>query len=574
MDRSFNSLVEILQWRAINEPFRLAYRFLRDGENEESSISYGKLYHHVCAIAARLEMHTNLGDRVLIVLPDGLEFISTFFGCLSARRIAVPLPPPHPSRFDISLSYLKRIIKDVRPAAAIMSAPLAHQFSLLGIKSVDHPEMQILSIDEIELSNHKEQWEVRRINDNEPALIQYTSGSTTIPRGVRISHSNLMHNLKLIEQTFGQTRESRTVIWLPPYHDMGLIGGILQPMYTGNPVTIIPHLVFIQRPLRWLKVISRFGATTSGGPNFAYDLCVQRISPDQRDELDLSSWEVAFNGAEPVQAKTMRRFADYFASCGFRFDSFAPCYGLAEATLMVTGKENSESPIIRDWDKRELEAGRFRHPETKQSPVQQLVSCGSVTDDVNIKIVDPKSKELVGENQIGEIWISGPGVSEGYWNRDQESKDDFGSIKSERPGDTYFKTGDLGFLYGGELFIIGRLKEMIILNGKNFFPQDIERTIVDCRSEIRSGACAVFPVTREDIEHIVALVEIKPRDIFNLKDVRLAIQTAVNIHHKISLHDILITTPGTIPRTTSGKIRRLYCRERYQLGEIEQILKI
>jgi len=386
-----------------------------------------------------------------------------------------------------------------------------------------------------------------------------------------VSHGNLLHNLDLIEKTFGQTSKSEAVIWLPPYHDMGLIGGILQPLYTGYPVTLIPHLMFLQRPFRWLQAVSRFQANTSGGPNFAFDLCIRKIKPEQRDQLVLSSWEVAFNGAEQIHHKTIDQFADYFAPCGFHREAFLPCYGLAEATLMVVGGPKARSPVMKNLVKAGLEKNKVLVSLERSKDTKTVVSCGQNMGKQKIRTVDVESLSPCLPDQIGEIWVSGPSVASGYWKKPLETVSTFGAHLSDSDEGPFLRTGDLGFMNGGELYITGRLKNLIIVDGKNHYPRDIERTVEKSHPAIRPAGCAVFSIENSGSERIIVIAEIQYKLVENKAEVIIAIRKTVAEHHELHVYDIKLSVSGSIPRTTSGKIKHFLCKKNYLSGALKEI---
>lgn len=565
------TLVDILRWRAMNQGHKFAYRFLKDGECEEDSMTYSELDQRAHSIGAELQESTKVGDRALILLSPGLDFIAAFFGCLYAKVIAVPVAPPHPARFETSLVATLRIIEDSKPAAVILNSSL---FEAIQAKSQIRDQfrgIKLLVIDKESRKDWAEKWHQPDINTNDIAFLQYTSGSTSSPKGVMVSHGNLLHNLALIEESFGQTIESRTIIWLPPFHDMGLIGGILQPLYTGNQVALMPHLMFLQRPIRWLQAISQFKATTSGGPNFAYDLCLRKVRPDQRDQLELSSWEVAFTGAEPVNSKTIDQFSDFFAPCGFRREAFLPCYGLAEATLLVSGGPKAKIPIMKNLKKSGLVENKVVLSPESSVDTKVVVSCGQNIGGQKIRIVDPETKLLCPTDQIGEIWVSGPSVTKGYWNKPLETASTFEARVSGSSEGPFLRTGDLGFQLDGELYITGRLKNLIIIDGKNHYPHDLERTVEMAHPGIWPSGCAVFSIENSGIEQVIILVEIQPKLVENAADLKKAIRKAVAENHELPVYDIIPGLPGSIPRTTSGKIQHYLCKKNYLLGTQKEI---
>lgn len=563
------SLVDILSWRANHQPHKLAYRFLIDAENEEVSITYKELDLKARSIGSTLQTHTKKNDRVILLLPSGLEFIAAFLGCLYARVIAIPLPPPHPARVKKSLAATLRIIKDVNPSVALMNSSLLESINSQTDIKRQFSKLTLIPIDQQDIMERPDQWVKSETTQDEIAFLQYTSGSTLSPKGVMISHSNLISNLNQIEKLFEQTCDSRTIIWLPPYHDMGLIGGILQPLYTGNIVTLMPHLMFLQRPIRWLQAISRFKATTSGGPNFAYDLCLRKIKPNQREGLDLSSWEVAFNGAEPVNLETLERFSKFFAPCGFSPEAFLTCYGLAEATLMVSGGPKARIPKSKRLIIKEL-ANNRAIISSKLENTLSIVGCGQTSELSTLKIVNPETLIPCAPDEIGEIWISGPNVSRGYWNRPLETASTFHAQLCDASNVTFLRSGDLGFIDKRELYITGRLKNMIIIDGKNHYPHDIERTVEKSHPAIHSGGCAVFSFEDSGKEFLVVLVEIRRNLVTNKTELLKGIRNVISEDYELPIFDIKLTLPGSIPRTTSGKIKYFLCKTNYITGKLNE----
>ena len=565
------SLVDILRWRAENQPHRLAYRFLTDGENEEVLITYKALDQRARAIGALLQSSAKAGDRALLLFPPGLDFIAAYLGCLYARIIAIPLYPPHPARLEKTAPIIRRIAADAKPAVALLSSTLFDVISAQNALSNEFGSLKLLVTDHDETEDRAAQWQAPGIERNDIAFLQYTSGSTTIPKGVMVSHGNLLHNQELIQQCFGHNSESHMVIWLPPYHDMGLIGGILQPLYAGFSVTLMSQMMFLQRPLRWLQAVSRFQANTSGGPNFAYDLCIRKIKPEQRDQLDLSSWEVAFNGAEPVYHKTLERFAEYFAPCGFRREAFFPCYGLAEATLFVVGGPKFRAPAILHLVNSGLEQNQVIVSPEKQEGTRTLVGCGQNMSDQKIRIVDVETQTPCAPDQIGEIWVSGASVAHGYWNKPLETEATFNARLPDSPEVPFLRTGDLGFIYEGELYITGRLKNLIISDGKNHYAHDLERTVENAHPAIRLAGSAVFSLNDAERERVIVLAEIEPKVVIEASEVIKAIRQAVSAHHELQVDDVRLIKAGGIPKTTSGKTRHFLCKTNYMAEALEEI---
>ncbi|HVR99607.1 MAG TPA: AMP-binding protein, partial [Thermoanaerobaculia bacterium] len=472
------------------------------------------------------------GERALLLYPPGLEFVAAFFGCLYAGVIAVPAYPPRSRRPD---SRLRGIAMDCRPRVVLTTAALlARREALVGQVA---ELASALWLDTETLDDPSSGFEP---SPGDIAFLQYTSGSTGNPKGVVVTHSNLLHNLERIRVAFGQTPESVVVGWLPLFHDMGLIGNVLEPCYVGCECVLMSPAAFLQKPSRWLAAIDRYRGTTSGGPNFAYDLCARSIAPET---LDLSCWSVAFNGAEPVRRATLDRFAEIFAPCGFRRESFAPCYGLAEATLLVSAARGAgEDP---------------------------LVSCGALPSGDEVRIVDPESGIACAADEVGEIWLAGPSVAAGYWNRPEATQETFGAV-AEDGGGPYLRTGDLGFVRHDELVITGRLKDLIVLRGRNLYPQDVELSAERAHPALRAGGGAAFSVDERGEESVVVVHEVERRA-GPLGEITDAVRRAVAEEHGVRVADVVLLRAGTIPKTSSGKIQRRECRSRYLAGELEPL---
>ena len=559
------TLVELLRQRAIGEPEGCAFTYLSDGGNEETSLSYLELDRRARRTAAMLQAQVEPGTRVCLFYPPGLEYIEALFGCFYAGMIAVPGYPPRSRR---RLHRLEALVED--PERVVAMCP-ARVMSLMR-PSLDAAPESIRNLPWI-LSDRQngpdeDSWSAPDVKTGSVALVQYTSGSTAGARGVMLTHENLLHNLDQIRCRFGVSRQSRGVIWLPPYHDMGLIGGILQPVFTGFPCTLMAPTAFLQRPFRWLEAISRYRGTASGGPNFAYELCVRKIPPAEREKLDLSSWEVAFNGAEPVRPETMERFTGAFAGCGFRRRAFHPCYGLAEAGLMVTSGWPLAGPVVEAIRSDALTQDRV---ETGGATLQ-ITGCGSAVSETSVRIVDPRSCEERAPDRIGEIWVCGPSVASGYWDRPEETAAVFhGQLAEDPERKAYLRTGDLGYLCNGELFVTGRLKDLIILGGANYNPHEIEAAVEGSHVALRRGSVAAFGVAADGSERLVIVHEIEPRTEYRIAEVAAAVRRAVSDRNGLEVGALVLLKAGTIPKTSSGKIRRGACREAYLGGELEVV---
>ncbi|HEY0601316.1 MAG TPA: AMP-binding protein, partial [Herpetosiphonaceae bacterium] len=570
-DAVSSSLVDIAHWRAEHQTDRLAYTFLVDGETTESTLTYGELDRKARQIAAILQQHQLVGERALLLYPPGLDYITAFFGCLYAGVVAVPAYPPNPARLSRSLTRLRALVDDAAPAVVLTTATHLPIDEVLRAQVPDFPRMTWLAT-ESDATDRADEWRDPGATRDTLAFLQYTSGSTALPKGVMLSHGNLLHNSTLIHHAFGHTPESRGVIWLPPYHDMGLIGGVIQPLYAGFPVTLMSPVDFLQRPFRWLQAISRYRGTTSGGPNFAYELCVNKVTTEQIATLDLSSWDLAFNGAEPIRQETLERFAATFAPCGFRAEAFYPCYGLAEATLIVTGGAKNAQPHVMSFDRGELGAGHVIETTPEHESSQVFVGSGQALLEQQIAIVDPQTMTHCRPDQVGEIWVHGPSVAQGYWNRPETTEQTFRARIADTGEGPFLRTGDLGFMQSGELFVTGRLKDLIIVRGRNYYPQDIELTVERSHPALRPGAGAAFGVEVGGEEQIVVVHEIdRQHRRVEIESVVSAIRQAVAEQHELRVYSIALIKHGSIPKTSSGKIQRHACRNLFLSGDLQLI---
>jgi acyl-CoA synthetase (AMP-forming)/AMP-acid ligase II len=563
-----STFVELLQERAACHPDRIGYRFLNESGVEQSSLTYLELHQQAQTIAATLQSRGADQARVLLLYPPGLDFIAAFFGCLYAGAIAVPAYPPRPNR---SLSRLQAIVENAQPQFALTNRQVLSIVKPQLSNLPDLHNLQWIATDELSKISFSE-WRMPDISKESIAFLQYTSGSTAAPKGVMVTQDNLLHNSALIRQAFGHSSESCGVSWLPSYHDMGLIGGILQPMYANFPVVLLSPTTFLYRPLYWLQAISRYRATTSGGPNFAYDLCVQRVTEEQCASLDLSSWEVAFSGAEPVRAETIEQFSNFFAPCGFRREAFYPCYGMAETTLIVSGGNRSTAPQMQSVDQDALSQNRIIPAPAEEAGTQTLVSCGQPLSDLNIIVVNPDTQVRCPSNEIGEIWVSGPSVAKGYWDNVEATIANFRGYLSEDEG-PFLRTGDLGFMQDGELYVTGRLKDLIIVRGRNYYPQDIEVTIQQSHPACKGGNGAVFTIEHHGETRLIAVQEVNRQHFrnLNIEEVTGQIRQTVLQEHELQIHTVTLIKPGSIPRTSSGKIRRFACRKYFLAQKLEVV---
>ncbi len=566
----FSSLVELSRHRALHQPELPVYTFLVDGENEEQTFNCFQLDSQARRIAAHLQQLNLKGERALLLYPPGLEYIAAFFGCLYAGVVAVPAYPPDPTRLSRTLPRLQAIVKDSEAACVLTLESIQSMAETIFEQAPDLGKLRWIATDQFEESLG-EAWVPQKISSDTLAFLQYTSGSTGTPKGVLLSHGNLIYNSSLIAEAYEHHSKSQGVIWLPPYHDMGLIGGIIQPLYKGFSCTLMSPLAFLQKPVRWLQAITRYQATTSGGPNFAYELCIRKVTEEQITNLDLSSWSLAFTGAEPIRSETLDRFVEQFKKCGFQKSAFYPCYGLAEATLIVSGGKKGE-PIKTE----KLCAKSFELLEEDSPTSKEIVACGKNLKGQNIAIVDPASSKLCNEGEIGEIWVSGPSISLGYWNQKEETDYHFQARLEDSESGPYLRTGDLGFLKDDHLFVTGRLKDLIIIRGQNHYPQDIELTVEQSHSALRTGCGALFSVEVNSEEQLIVAYELEKSVTLNNSEeadlILSSIQKAVSEQHGLQVYAIALLKTGTVPKTSSGKISRYASKQAFLEGTLESVV--
>ncbi|MER5663608.1 fatty acyl-AMP ligase [Streptomyces mirabilis] len=557
------SLVDLLTTHASQQPERTAYRYLVTGDcdGEIQDISYGHLARRSRAVAAWLQERGLAGSRALLLYPPGLEFICGYLGCLSAGVVAVPgVPPQGRSQNHRALTRMKRLIADAdakvilggREVLATLAAQAEHLPELDGITCVATEDIPDEAADS---------WREPDLTADSVAFLQYTSGSTSAPRGVMVTHGNLLDNQRAITERMGHTPDTLAeydhelfVSWLPVYHDMGLIGPVLNTVHLGATATLFSPLHFLQRPARWLTALSRYRPHTSGGPNFAYELCLKHATPELLDGLDLGRWKVAFNGAEPVRAATLRRFAETFAPAGFRREALYPCYGLAEATLIVTGGSVDTPPTLA------AAPGSGTHVGAADAAA---VGSGRPIPGTTVVIADPERREELPEGEVGEIWVSGAGVAKGYWRNALATRETFRATLKDRP-DRFLRTGDLGFLREGELFVTGRLKDLMVIDGRNHYPQDLELSAEMSHGALRPGCTAAFSVDGGvEGEQPVIVAETAPDAAADSERITEVIRSAIGEAHGLAVRDVVLVHPGTIPKTSSGKIQRHASRAAY-----------
>ncbi|MGY2168118.1 non-ribosomal peptide synthetase [Pseudomonas gingeri] len=556
-----NTLAQALQRRALQTPDRVALRFLAEDKEQGAVLSYRDLDLRARTIAAALQADALLGDRAVLLFPSGPDYVAAFFGCLYAGVIAVPAYPPESTRRHHQERLLS-IIADAEPRLVLTSADLREPLLQMDeLSAADAP--QLLCVDTLD-SGLAAAWQEPGVQPDDIAFLQYTSGSTALPKGVQVSHGNLVANELLIRHGFGIDLNPDDVIvsWLPLYHDMGLIGGLLQPIFSGVPCVLMSPAYFLGRPLRWLEAISEYGGTISGGPDFAYRLCSERVSESALARLDLSGWRVAYSGSEPIRFDTLERFAEKFAPCGFREQSYFASYGLAEATLFVAGGQRGRGIAALRLDEAALAQNR-----AEQGAGSPIMSCGTSQPEHAVRVVEPNTLQVLGDNHVGEVWAAGPSIAQGYWRNPEASAKTF----VRHDGRTWLRTGDLGFLREGELYITGRLKDMLIVRGHNLYPQDIEQTVEREVEVVRKGRVAAFAVTRDGQEGIGIAAEISRsvQKILPAEALIKAIRQAVAEACQEAPSVVVLLNPGALPKTSSGKLQRSACRNRLADGSLD-----
>ncbi|HEX5127576.1 MAG TPA: amino acid adenylation domain-containing protein [Rhodocyclaceae bacterium] len=557
-----STIVALLRSRCLQQADSTAFIFLKDGETAQESLTYVQLDNRAREVAVLLQSCGAAGQRALLLYPAGLEYVAAFLGCLYADVIAVPVYPPRPNQ---NLDRVRRIANDAGARFVLSTTNL--------LPRLQHalPDRSVRLLDTTLSIGAADTWREPVVTAESVAFLQYTSGSTGDPKGVVLSHGNLLHNSGLIARAFDASEKSVGMSWLPLYHDMGLIGGVLQPLYGGYPCVLMSPAAFLQRPARWLEAISRYRATISGGPNFAYDLCVRRVTPEQRETLNLDCWELAFTGAEPVRANTLQSFASAFEHCGFKRNAFYPCYGLAEATLMVSGGKKGAGPVVKNFLTAALEDNRLEENKNNDIDIRALVGCGSTYQGQEVVVVHPSSLAVCDSGQVGEIWVAGQSVAQGYWNSPEETETTF---KARLPDDQryFLRTGDLGARVDNELFITGRQKDLIIIRGRNHYPQDIEATVETCDPILRPGCNAAFSFEEDDEEHLAIVQEVVPRSTLEPALIE-KIRAEVARVHELQIDRMIFVAANGVPRTSSGKIQRRRCRQKYLERTLEIIFE-
>lgn len=545
--------------------------FLNNNVDIVDSINYLQLSIKAKSIATKLQAYTQPGDRILLLYPPGIEFICAFFGCLYAGVIAVPAYPPVEKKL---IEKLQGMIQNAEPKVILSNKFIVDQIKKLkyvkALNSIsfldgliktfltqahelsqwDFDKFRWITTDDLS-TDYADNYSTVSIEPYNIAFLQYTSGSTGQPKGVMVTHKNILANSDIIDKKLNNEEDQVGVIWLPPYHDMGLIGGILYPIAKAFPIYLMSPMTFLRNPLAWVSAIHKFKGTTSAAPNFAYGLCNKKISDEQKKNLQLGSMRAFLNGAEPINAKTVNQFVEKFSECGVKQGMFLPCYGLAESTLIVSGKQGLN---VGCFSKSELMKNNVKTLEKNDKDAIDIISCGPA--DQGVVIVDPVTNKQCMECEIGEIWVVSDSVARGYWNREIESQETFQAKIDGDNATNYMRTGDLAFMLNNELFVMGRIKDLIIINGMNHYPHDIERSIDGIHPAIHNGNYAAVSIEVDEKECLALVLEIDERKVDDFDVIISKLRQVVMEDHRLPVHTIAFIRPKTLQKTTSGKIKR------------------
>lgn len=571
------TVIDLLRARAQLHPERLSYMFLENGVQESTSYTFGELDRRARSLGAFFQSIDGVGHRALMLYPPSVETTAALLGCLYGGVIAAPLVPPDPARANRTMPRLEAVVKDAQARFVLTTSSLLSRLEESVAQFPLLKQMEWIATDKIS-SDFADEWREPDIEGASLAYLQYTSGSTSSPKGAMVSHANVINICQYDSYILAFQPDGKSVCWMPYFHDFGLIEGLLVPLYNGIPCYVMGPLAFAQQPIRWLSAITRYGATNSSGPNFAFELCVRKTTPEQREGLDLSTWRSAGNAAEPIHKKTMERFIETFEPYGFRRSAMYPCWGLAEATLLVTGRKG---PAYYPVKSEALEKGEVMEATEDDEGAKYVVGCGYVVTDMfntKVAIVEPETRTLCPPGKIGEIWVAGELLSQGYYNRPEETARTFQAYLADTGEGPFLRTGDLGFFRDGDLIIAGRLKDLIIIGGRNHYPQDIELTVEASHPAVHQGCVAAFSIESDEEEKLVVVAEIirpdsntntlhRPED--DVKTITRAIRRAVAECHDIHAYKVVLIKPGTIRKTSSGKIQRHACRIDFQNGALE-----
>ena len=567
--RNCTTYTEVIKNRTKSFPNHVVFRYLEDGINENGSFTFLQLQYRAQAIAASLQRTGKKGDSVLLLFQPSLEYIASLYACFYSGFVAVPAYPPRRNR---GIDRIYRIFKDSRTEICLVSKQVYDDIQRNYSDNEVFNNLKWIIYEDIDESEHKH-FQNEELNSEDLALIQYTSGSTGQPKGVMITQLNLLYNSEYIRQSFSISKETVGVHWLPLFHDMGLIGGVLQAPYACCLNVNMPPMAFLKNPLNWLSAIHKYRGTIAGGPNFAFDYCIDKTKEEDRNALDLSSMKVFFCGAEPIRKTTLKNFTDAFRKSNVRENQLYPCYGMAETTLLVTGGNSEDNPNYLDVDTSSLSKKDVVVCEKETEKTTSIVGSGHTWMDMRIEIVDPVSKMKCDKDRVGEIWIQGPTVAQGYWRNQEDSDNIFNAYIGDSTDGPFLRTGDMGFFNGNELFVTGRLKDIIIIRGMNHYPTDIEYSIQNNISELRQNGGAAFPVSINESEKLVIVQEIERSSMrdANYSDIIHRVREVITENHEIDVHAVILIRPGSIPITSSGKIQHRQVKYDYLHDDLNKL---
>jgi amino acid adenylation domain-containing protein len=563
---AIHSLADLFEFSCRRKQQELAYAFVRDTLELENQLTYGELEHTVRSLAGHLARRARPGTRVLLLYPPGLDVVCAFWACMCAGLVPVPAPAPDPVRRKHSLPRLRAIIEDAQVSLVLTNSGIKTVSSDLSIAK-DGSQIEWVATDQP--YDQADAVVLPRFNETALAYLQYTSGSTATPRGVMVSHGNVLSHCKALSLAGGVSGRSRSLCWLPYFHDYGLLHGIIAPFYAGIPAYLMSPITFLRRPLRWLEAVSRYSITHSGGPNFSYESCLRAVRQQREWQADLSTWTVASCGAEPIHADTVEQFIETFGPQGFRRTSFVPAYGLAEATLLVTTKQTGAEPTFLKVEAEALANSIVKESSASERGTRTLVGCGEPLEETRVLIVNPTTQHPCQAGVVGEVWLAGAGIATGYWGRPEESDATFKATLTGSGEGPYLRTGDLGFFHRGELFLTGRLKELIIVRGRNYYPHDLEWTAEQAHPGLRRGCGAAFSIESETGERVVLVYEIEKKlPESDMSEVMSCVRRALADGYELEVHNVVLVKSGTISRTSSGKIQRHACRIAFESGQL------
>ncbi|MGB8324050.1 MAG: fatty acyl-AMP ligase [Candidatus Acidiferrum sp.] len=569
MNEHYLTMRDLLNDRVRRRKNDLCYTFLV-GFEVRTRWDYSDLHREVAKVAAHLRKIGAIGKRALLVYPQGPDFMAAFLACLSRNVVAVPVPAPETWNLLRTMPRLRAVAEDADAAFVLTTRKIFNMASASGSSLWDFEGTPWIVTDELEEGG--DDLGAEPIDAMTPAYFQYTSGSTSSPSGVVITHQNLMHHLAALHKSCGYG-DGVTVTWMPHFHDYGLVQGLLQPLFSGDPCYFMSPLSFLKRPTHWLGAITKYGGTHSQAPNFAYEHCIRRIISEERASLNLASWKAAGNAAEPINPEVLEKFIETFEPCGFRRGAFAPAYGLAEATLLVSSTRLNAGPRVLDVDADAAFDGRVTPVETGRVG-RKVVSCGELVGDTKVAIVNPTNLTKCRGDEIGEIWVSDRAVAAGYWNQPVKSQEIFNAFLKDTGEGPWLRTGDLGFLQNGELFVSGRLKDMIIIRGANYAPQDIEWVSQKCHPAVETAESAAFPLTIDGEESLGVVQELNRKDhpsTIEFEEVAAKIREQISLEFEVRAYAVALVRRNTIPKTSSGKIQRRACRAALLDGSLETL---